>query len=601
MSGDPVEQTDRRNIRFELKRMSSSDKAAPSDSGVLPEGTRLNETYEIDAFLKAGGMGEVYKGHEIQTGEAVAIKVIREQMAGEENISEIFRREAKVLRRIHHEAVVRYFGFAMEPQLRRHYLAMEFVEGTQLSELLRAGPLPVSSVLALMRRLASGLQAAHDQNVVHRDVSPDNVIIPDAGIAKARLIDFGIAHSLRVEDATVIGGFAGKYKYASPEQLFGDKVSSASDIYSLGLVLAQCLLGVPLNMGGAQFHDVMEKRRSVPVLSGIDPLLRPMIAKMLQPDPAARPKSMAEVAAWSGASAVDATVFLAPKSWSDSPSQRTDGAPIKSRVAQPTTKNASSLRPLAMGGALLLVVGLGAWFALRPSLLNTPTPNKDNGAGLTSTTGATPPTPVDDLVRIRDFTREFDGGDCFFAVAGAVTGGAAEINGIGRSNEPFDAMAKAFRHKFGFPVDISIDNIQAPQCSALAFAKRFTGTDEAPRFDVARIIRSGERLEGAIETDASHVLFLIVEDNGLVTDLSSWLGRDGERRDFALELRSPRPFVDPIPVLLVAIAGSKPMPIGQQAGKVQAQGFFAKLAEGLASTWPRPAVAVSYLSLVSDH
>jgi serine/threonine-protein kinase len=152
-----------------------------------------------------------------------------------------------------------------------------------------------------MQRIAAGLHAAHERGIIHRDVSPDNIIIPAGDMAQAKIIDFGIARSTRLEDeGTVIGaGFAGKYNYVSPEQLglFGGEITSKSDIYSLGLVLAEALRNGPIDMGGNHV-EVIEKRRQLPDIGPIDERLRPLIEQMLQPNPDDRPSSMAEVAAW---------------------------------------------------------------------------------------------------------------------------------------------------------------------------------------------------------------------------------------------------------------------------------------------------------------
>ena len=143
------------------------------------------------------------------------------------------------------------------------------------------------------------MQAAHEHGIVHRDISPDNIILPNSDVTRAKIIDFGIART--AQHGTVIaGGFAGKFSYVSPEQLglFGGDVTGKSDIYSLGLVLVQALTGKPLDMGGSQV-EIIEKRRKVPDLGAIDMRFRPLLEQMLQPDPAQRPDSMAAVAAWS--------------------------------------------------------------------------------------------------------------------------------------------------------------------------------------------------------------------------------------------------------------------------------------------------------------
>ncbi|MCJ2033872.1 serine/threonine-protein kinase [Methylobacterium sp. J-068] len=262
-------------------------------------GTRLNELYEIDSLIAVGGMGEIYRGHAIETGDVVAIKTIRPEFAGSGPALALFRKEASALHNLHHEAIVRYFVFSIDRTLNLPYLAMEFVEGIALPELFRHGPLPFDALDTLRRRLASGLHVAHCAGIIHRDVSPDNVILPAGDPARAKIIDFGIARS-SLGGQTVIGdGFAGKYSHVSPEQLGlqGGAITPRSDIYSLGLVLAQASLGRAIDMGGGP-AEVIAKRSKVPDLSGVDPRLRPLLESMLDPDPARRPESMADVAAW---------------------------------------------------------------------------------------------------------------------------------------------------------------------------------------------------------------------------------------------------------------------------------------------------------------
>ncbi|AMJ62803.1 serine/threonine protein kinase [Bosea sp. PAMC 26642] len=263
-------------------------------------GTRLNGIYEIERLIAIGGMGEVYKGRAIQTGDAVAIKMIRPDMAQNENALALFRKEAAALHNLYNEAIVRYYVFTIDPVTQSPYLAMEFVDGQPLSDRIKQGPLSFEEVDILRRRIASGLHAAHLLGIVHRDVSPDNIILPDGQVARAKIIDFGIARSTQLGEGTVIGsGFAGKYNYVSPEQLGlgGGEVTGQSDIYSLGLVLTEALAGKPLDMGGTQVQ-ILEKRRRVPDLAAVDARFRPLLARMLAPDPAQRPVDMASVAAW---------------------------------------------------------------------------------------------------------------------------------------------------------------------------------------------------------------------------------------------------------------------------------------------------------------
>ena len=264
-------------------------------------GTRLNNVYEVERLVAQGGMGEVYRGFNIQTGDPVAIKMIRPEFSNDPEILDLFRREASILHSFTHDAIVRYFVFSVDPQIQLAYLAMEFVEGPSLKKRLASGPLPLSEVKVLQKRIASALQAAHQHGVVHRDVSPDNVIMPDGDLRSAKVIDFGIARARRAGEQTILGGsFAGKLNYASPEQmgLAGGDVTAKSDIYSFGLVLAEALLGKPIDMAGSQ-AEMIDKRRVVPAeLSWVEPTMRPLLHAMLQPLPENRPSSMAEVAAW---------------------------------------------------------------------------------------------------------------------------------------------------------------------------------------------------------------------------------------------------------------------------------------------------------------
>ncbi len=277
----------------------------PSPFGSVRPGVRLNGIYEIVTFVTQGGMGEVYRGFNIQTGDPVAIKMIRPELTNNPDVLELFKREAKTLHQLAHEAIVRYFVFTVDPDTRRAYLAMEFVDGLSLTNRFESSPLPLADVKILQTRIGSALEAAHRLGVIHRDISPDNIILPEGDVRNAKVIDFGIARSLKRTEATIIGGgFAGKHNYASPEQfgLAGGEVTFKSDIYSFGLVLAAALRGRPIDMSGSEV-EAIAKRSVVPDLSDIDQAIRPLIRAMLQPLPADRPASMAAVAAWASGEA----------------------------------------------------------------------------------------------------------------------------------------------------------------------------------------------------------------------------------------------------------------------------------------------------------
>jgi tRNA A-37 threonylcarbamoyl transferase component Bud32 len=284
----------------------------PPSVGSPKPGTRLNDLYEIEKLIAHGGMGEVYRGFNIQTMDIVAIRMFRPELLSDPKVLELFRREASILHTLQHEAIVRYFVFSVDPQLGRAYLAMEFVDGPSLTNKLASGPLSLGDVDVLRSRIGSALEAAHARGIIHRDVSSDNIIFPDGDVRTAKIIDFGIARALQPGERTIIG-IAGKCDYASPEQLglAGGDVTFKSDIYSFGLVLAQALRGRPIDMSGSQV-EIIEKRLAVPDLSDIPPSIRPLIRSMLQPLPADRPASMAAVSEWTLPAG---SVAPAPRRW----------------------------------------------------------------------------------------------------------------------------------------------------------------------------------------------------------------------------------------------------------------------------------------------
>jgi eukaryotic-like serine/threonine-protein kinase len=316
----------------------------PRSTQNVPQGTQLNNMFEIDQLITAGGMGEVYRGHNIQTHDPVAIKIVLPEFAQDDLILELFRKEARILNHLHHEAIVRYYVFSIDATLGLPFLVMEFVDGPSLAERIKQGPFDTASVATLQRHLADGLEKAHQAGVIHRDIAPDNVILPEGRVDRAKIIDFGIARSAAAGGGTLLGGqFAGKYNFVSPEQLglFDGNVTNRSDIYSLGLVLAACALGKPLDMSGSQVA-VIEKRRSVPDLTGIAPPLRGLIEAMLQPDPQDRPQSMAEVADWPTYMEPEPEDFEKTRIYTTPPSRPATRHPSNAPLTQPSRPPARS-------------------------------------------------------------------------------------------------------------------------------------------------------------------------------------------------------------------------------------------------------------------
>jgi Protein kinase domain/Domain of unknown function (DUF4384) len=262
---------------------------------VISPGTLLANTYVIENLLARGGMGEVYRAKHVELGTEHAIKTILPSLADDPKVMQLFREEARKLGRLNSDAIVDYQGF-LRDERGLLYLVTEFVDGESLEQILRRRRLEPREVVWLRNRLARGLAAAHEIGIVHRDVSPENILIPEGKIDRAKIIDFGIAKSIDPLNPTLIGeDFAGKYSYASPEQLglFGGRVDLRSDIYSLGLVLAAAAIGFGKRLDmGSSAAAMITARQKGPDLSEVPVSLRPIIRPMLEPRPDDRPPSM---------------------------------------------------------------------------------------------------------------------------------------------------------------------------------------------------------------------------------------------------------------------------------------------------------------------
>uniref|UniRef100_UPI0025D0E293 serine/threonine-protein kinase n=1 Tax=Novosphingobium sp. Chol11 TaxID=1385763 RepID=UPI0025D0E293 len=245
--------------------MASATSFAPGQQPrQIQVGDVLNHIFEVKRFIARGGMGEVFEGINVNSDERVAIKVILQNLAADPNVQAMFRKEARTLTRLGHPALVQYRVLAQEPVLNVFYIVTEYIDGRNLSDVLRdLDPTP-AELAALTKRLAEGLSAAHALGAIHRDISPDNVMLEGGRLEGAKIIDFGIAKDLDPGSATIIGdGFAGKLNYVAPEQLgdFGREVGPWSDVYSLGLVILAIAMKRDVAMGGT-LVDAVDKRRA---------------------------------------------------------------------------------------------------------------------------------------------------------------------------------------------------------------------------------------------------------------------------------------------------------------------------------------------------
>jgi serine/threonine protein kinase len=195
--------------------------------------------YRLEGMLGEGSMGVVFRAVREPRGEVVALKVLRRELSGDETYRRRFEREGRIAAQVAHRHLVGVVD-AGEAQ-GRHYLATRFVEGETLADrLARTGPLPLAELVRIAAELATGLDALHAHDLVHRDVKPSNVMLGSEGAA---LTDFGVARGLADTVLTAPGKVVGTLDYLAPEVIRGQPAGPASDLYALGCVLYECVCG----------------------------------------------------------------------------------------------------------------------------------------------------------------------------------------------------------------------------------------------------------------------------------------------------------------------------------------------------------------------
>ncbi|MEZ0342452.1 serine/threonine-protein kinase [Mycobacterium sp. pV006] len=209
-------------------------------------GTRFGP-YELQSLIGVGGMGEVYRAYDTARERMVAIKLLRPEMAADPSFQQRFRRESRVAARLQEPHVIPVHNFGEIDGVL--YIDMRLVDGASLKEVLRAeGALPPERAVAIVRQVASALDAAHANGLVHRDIKPENVLLTADDFAY--LVDFGIAHGGGEASVTSTGLVVGSSAYMAPERFSGDRGGPASDVYSLSCLLYETLTGrAPFSAG----------------------------------------------------------------------------------------------------------------------------------------------------------------------------------------------------------------------------------------------------------------------------------------------------------------------------------------------------------------
>src|SRR5918999_4991255 len=211
----------------------STDRVAEAPNGYegfVPR-TLIDDRYELRGLLGSGGMANVFLAHDEVLDRDVALKLLKDQYAENEEFVERFKREARSAASLSHPHIVPVFAWG-ETGDGMYYMAMEYLSGGTLKErIMSKGTLPARTATAVALQIAEALQAAHEQGMIHRDIKPRNILITDSGHVK--VADFGIAHAAEASTISDLGDILGSVKCMSPEQAKGESVGPESDLYSL--------------------------------------------------------------------------------------------------------------------------------------------------------------------------------------------------------------------------------------------------------------------------------------------------------------------------------------------------------------------------------
>ena len=261
-------------------------------------GRKLDGRYLIESLLGVGGMANVYKGRDVRTGNAIAVKVLKEEFLDNEELVRRFKNESKAISILDHPNIVKVYDVSVTDQLQ--YIVMEYIDGITLKEYLkqRGGALTWKEVIHFATQVLGALEHAHSKGIVHRDIKPQNIMLQADGSIK--MMDFGIARFSRAQSQTVSDKAIGSVHYISPEQAKGDHTDGRTDIYSVGVMMYEMLSGhLPFDGSGTVSIAIMQISEKPKPLAQVAPNvpegLRQITEKAMEKDPDDRYQSAAEM------------------------------------------------------------------------------------------------------------------------------------------------------------------------------------------------------------------------------------------------------------------------------------------------------------------
>ena len=259
---------------------------------MLSKGQKINERYEIVKTIGEGGMANVYLAKDIILDRNVAVKVLRGDLSSDEKFIRRFQREALSVSNLSHPNIVEVYDVGEEDG--QYYIVMEYIEGKTLKQLInKRGALTIPEVIDIMSQLTDGLAHAHDAYIIHRDIKPQNIMILDNG--EVKITDFGIAVAMNATQLTQTNSVMGTVHYLPPEQANGKSATVKSDIYSLGILMYELLIGsVPFKGDNAVEVALKHMKEKLPSIRKQNPLIPQSIENILLKACAKNPRNRYE-------------------------------------------------------------------------------------------------------------------------------------------------------------------------------------------------------------------------------------------------------------------------------------------------------------------